>query len=153
MVLLTSIHDIYKDRICGLCGKCLKLENRGASNISSFDRFVIKHGEASRVYNEKSSVCADRIELYYGEPYPKNPRFPPNICSTCRSLLYQIAEKGKDYELPYEIPFDTEFSAKHLNIGVEKVQDITDEELESIKDCPTCVNLVFKINLYFTILF
>ena len=138
MVCLYSLHDIYKERICGLCGKCLKLENRGASTESSFDRFVVQNGAASCVYNDKSTVVADRIEKNYGQPYPKNPRFPPNICSSCRSLLYKIEVEGKDFQVPYEIPFDTVFEPKHLNVAVEKINDLTEEQFKTLEDCPTC---------------
>ena len=133
-----SIHDVYKDRVCGLCGCCLQLEDHGPHEISSFDRYRVKNGQASAVYNSQSSVVADRIEKYYGEPYPRNKDFPPNICSTCRSNLYKVAEKGKDIQLYKAIPFDINFDAKHLNTGASKITLITDEALESVSECPVC---------------
>ena len=134
-----SVHDVYKDRICGLCGTCLQLEDCRTHDESSFDRYQVKHGSASRVYNCKSSVVADRIEKHYGEPYPTDPNFPPYICASCRGNLYKVAEMGKDIELYKTIPFDIEFSAKHLNVGAEKITLMTDEQLQSLSECQICL--------------
>ena len=135
---VVSTHDVYKDRVCGLCACGLSLEEVGAHEHSSFDRFKVKHGSASRVHNNKSKVVADRIEKYTGEPYPTDPNFPPFICASCRNDLFRVAEKGENIELKKNIPFDQDFSAKHLNIGAAKISLLTEEEIDSLKDCPTC---------------
>lgn len=150
MSTVLSVHDVYKDRVCGLCAKNLELVLRGTGADSAFDRYCVKHGRASRVYNNKSSVVAERIEKHYPQPYPKDKNFPPFICDNCRWLLLQVAVEGKDYQLPYEIPFETEFEARHINIGVAKISELNESQFKSVMDCPTCSDECFKIiKIYF----
>ena len=140
---VVSTHDVYKDRVCGLCGCSLTLEEVDAHEHSSFDRFKVKHGGAARVHNHKSTVVADWIEKYIGEPYPRDLNSPPFICASCRNDLFRVAEKGENIVLKKDIPFDHDYGAKHLNIRAAKISLLTEEELDSLSECPTAFSLKF----------
>ena len=67
---------------CGICGCKIKRERKQENHNNGIFGYIPLNPEYVTVYG-KSTTLSKKIQDFFGEKYPEDSRYNPNICKSC----------------------------------------------------------------------